>query len=187
MNIRSFVVTETEKVEGLPKREILFPKTNPITVGIIYRPPNQSNSLQIVNENLAKLHTLKKELLILGHFNKKLENESHARNKSYILESGAVSNNVKNYLQFCTMFGLTKIIKSPTGTCSSTSLSVPERISEEGVITFGLLDHQLIYCNGKISRIKTRGVQKKTSFRSLKNYDGRCLQKRSEQNKFSEP
>ena len=131
-----------------------------------------------MNETLAKLHTLKKELLILGDFNKKLENENHARNKSDILESGAVSNNVKNYLQFCTMFGLTKIIKSPTGTCSSTSLSVPERISEEGVITFG-------YCNGKISRIKTRGVQKKTSFRSLKNYDGRCLQKRSEQNKFS--
>ena len=60
------------------------------------------------------------------------------------------------------MFGLTQIIKSPTPiTYSSTSLiehilpSLPERISQEGVINVGLSDHQLIYCTRKISRIKT--------------------------------
>ena len=48
--------------------------------------------------------------------------------------SKTVSNDVKNYLKFCTMFGLTQIIKSPTRiTCSSTSLidhileSLPDR------------------------------------------------------------
>ena len=66
------------------------------------------------------------------------------------------------------MFGLTKIIKSPTRkTCSSTSLinhilaSLPERISQEDVINVGLSDHQLIYCTRKISKIKTGGVHKK--------------------------
>ena len=49
--------------------EILLPKTKPITVGIIYRPPNQNNFLQTLNGNLTKLDTLKKELYILGDFN----------------------------------------------------------------------------------------------------------------------
>ena len=75
------------------------------------------------------------------------------------------------------MFGLTQIIKSPTRIiCSSISLidhislSLPERISQEGAINLGLSDHQLIYCTRKISTIKTRGVHKKIKFRSLKNY-----------------
>ena len=51
-------------------------------------------------------------------------------------------------------------------TCSSTSLidhillSLPELISQEGVIDVGLSD-QLIYCTWKISRIRTEGVHKK--------------------------
>ena len=36
--------------------EILLPKTKPLIVGIIYRPPNQSNFLDIVNLQL-KLHS----------------------------------------------------------------------------------------------------------------------------------
>ena len=75
------------------------------------------------------------------------------------------------------MFGLTQIIKSPTCIiCSSISLidhislSLPERIFQEGAINLGLSDHQLIYCTRKISTIKTGGVHKKIKFRSLKNY-----------------
>ena len=66
--------------------------------------------------------------------------------------SATASNDGNNCLQFCTMFDLTQIIKSPTRiTCSSTSLidhilaSFPERISQEGLINVGLSDHQLIY------------------------------------------
>ena len=61
--------------------------------------------------------------------------QNYAECKSNTLVPATVSNDVKNYLQFCTMFGLTQIIKSPTRiTCSSTSLidyilgSLPERI-----------------------------------------------------------
>ena len=75
------------------------------------------------------------------------------------------------------MFGLLQITKSPTRiTCSSTSVidhilvSLPGRISQEGVINVGLSDHQFIYCTRKISRIKTGGVHKKIKFCSLKNY-----------------
>ena len=75
-----------------------------------------------------------------------------------------VSNDSKTYLQFCTMFDLTQIIKPPTRiTCSSTSLIddilaiPPDRVFQEGVINVGLSDHQLIYCTRKIIRVKTGG------------------------------
>ena len=74
------------------------------------------------------------------------------------------SNDAKSYLQFCTMFDLTQIIKSPTRiTCSSTLLIdhilaiLPDRVFQEGVINVGLSDHQLIYCTRKIIRVKTGG------------------------------
>ena len=117
----------------------------------------------------AKLDTLKKELYILGDFNINLsQNQNHTGCKNNTLVSATISNDVKNYLQICTMFALTQIIKSPTCiTCSSTSLidhilvSLPDRISQEGVMNVALLDHQLIYCTRKSSGIKTGGLHKK--------------------------
>ena len=105
------------------------------------------------------------------------QNQNHTGCKNNTLVSTTVSNDVKNYLQFSTLFGLSQIIKSPTCiTCSSTSIidhilaSLPNRISQEGVINVGLLDHKLIYCTRRISRTKTGGVHKKIKFCSLKNY-----------------
>ena len=95
--------------------EILLPKTKPINVGIIYWPPNQNNFLQTLNENFAKIDTLKKELCIHGDFNINLyQNQNHTGCKNNNLVSATASNDVKSYLQFCTMFALTQIIKSPT-------------------------------------------------------------------------
>ena len=105
------------------------------------------------------------------------QNQNHTGCKNNNLVSATASNDVKSYLQFCTMFGLTQIVKSPTRiTCSSTSLidhilaSLPDRISQEGVVNVGLLDHQLTYCTRKISGVKTGVVHKKIKFRSLKDY-----------------
>ena len=49
--------------------DILMPHTKPITVGIIYRPPNQSKFLDIFEENLPKLNTSYREIYFLGDFN----------------------------------------------------------------------------------------------------------------------
>ena len=93
--------------------EILFPKTKPITVRIIYLPPNQNNFLQTLNENFVKLNILKKELYVLGDFNINLyHNQDHTACKNNNLVSATASNGVKSYLQFCAMFGLTQIVKS---------------------------------------------------------------------------
>ena len=149
--------------------EILLPKTKSITVGIIYRPPNKNNFLQTLNKDFAKLDTLKKELSILCDFNINLyQNQNHTGCKNNTPVSATVSNDIKNYLQFCTMFGFRQIIKSPTRiTYSSTSLiehilaSLPDRISQEGVMNVSLSDHQLIYCAMKIFKLKLEVCTKK--------------------------
>ena len=49
--------------------ESVLPNIKPLTVGISYRPPNQSNFLEIINASFDKLDTNMKELYILGEFN----------------------------------------------------------------------------------------------------------------------
>ena len=44
--------------------EILLPKTTPITVGIMYRPPSQTNFLEILNLTFEKVDIDKKEIYI---------------------------------------------------------------------------------------------------------------------------
>ena len=59
--------------------EILLPNSKPITVGTIYRPPNQSNFLEVLNENMNKIDSIGNEIYILGDFNINL-----SLNDSYI-------------------------------------------------------------------------------------------------------
>ena len=42
--------------------EIDLPKTKPITVGIVYRPTNQTNFIKTLNKNFTKLDTTKRNL-----------------------------------------------------------------------------------------------------------------------------
>ena len=103
---------------------------------------------------LPNLILLKKNYIyILGDFN--IQYKLVSKSKSYRMQkqqssvSESHSNDVKNksYLQFCTMFGLTQIIKSPTSiTCSSTLIdhilaSLPDRIFQEGRVSTMVVYH----------------------------------------------
>ena len=111
-------------------------KTELITVGVVYRPPNQTNFIKTLNENFAKLDTTNKETYILGDFDINLyHNGKYIICKNNTLISRSVTNDARNYHQFCTMFGLKQIIKSPTRiTCRNTSLidhilaSIPSQV-----------------------------------------------------------
>ena len=158
--------------------EILLPKTTPITVRIMYRPPSLTNFLEILNMTFEKVDIDKKEIYILGDFNVNMyhNNRCIVRDDNTI-SSKFLSHDVKNYRQFCTMHGLKQLIQSLTRvTCSTSTLidpiltSAPSRVSQKGVINVGVSDHQLIFCTRKISRIKTGGAHKYLNFRSLKNY-----------------
>ena len=68
--------------------EILLPNSKPITVGTIYHPPNQSNFLEVLNENMNKIDSISNETYILGDFNINL-----CLNVSYIFSKKDMSNN----------------------------------------------------------------------------------------------
>ena len=107
--------------------ELLLPNTKPIVVGTIYCPPNQTNFVEIFNENLSKVDTINVETYILGNLNINLwQNGNYIFQKHNLLSSHSVPNAVKNYFDFCTMFRLKQLIESPTGiTCSSSSIIDP--------------------------------------------------------------
>ena len=95
--------------------EIHLPKTKPITAGIVYRPPNQTNFIKTLNEHFAKLDITNKETYILGDFNINLyHNGKYIICKNNTIVSRSVSSDARNYYQFCTMFGLKQIINSTT-------------------------------------------------------------------------
>ena len=156
---------------------MLLPNTKPIVVGTIYRPPNQTNFMEIFNENLSKVDTNNVETYILGDLNINLwQNGHYIFQKHNFLSCLSVPNDVKYCFDFCPMFGLKHLIESPTRiTCSSSSIidhilaSFLDRVTQQETLNVGLSDHQLIYCTRKIIRIK-RGGHKQIKFRSFKNY-----------------
>ena len=60
--------------------EILLPNSKPITAGTIYHPPNQSNFLEVLNENMNKINSINNEIYILDGFDINL-----SLNDSFIL------------------------------------------------------------------------------------------------------
>ena len=177
--LNSFLSNEIENITF----DILMPHTKPITVGIIYRPPNQSKLLDIFEENLPKLSTSYREIYFLGDFNIYL-----FENGKYVFQEP--SSNNKNLDSFtkkdhecCTLFGLKQLIKCPTRvTCNSSSIldhalaSFPDRVSQSGLTDIGISDHQLIYCTRKTARIK-RYCHKQMTFCSLKNIHLRFMKR----------
>ena len=143
-------------------------------MGTIYRPPSQGNFIGAITEHFSKINTNDTEIYILDDFNINL-----LLKQKYIFHqtnTQSMSPEVKNYFQFCFLYGSEQLIKSPSPvTCSTFSLidhiltTFPERVSQQGIIGVGLSDHQLIYCTRKFSRTKLE-THKEITFRSLKNY-----------------
>ena len=106
--------------------DILLPKTKPIFVGIIYRPPNSINFLKCSYRHLDDIN-LDNEIFLLGDFNINL-----LHNGKYILkEKQAMQNRIPStsllsqYKLFCQRYSLEQIIKHATRTtCSSSTLIV---------------------------------------------------------------
>ena len=146
--------------------DMLLPKTKPILIGILYRPPDQSKFLDKLSTAISETDNFDaQEVYILGDLNINLiNNQKHT------------PNGIKRYKEFCSLNGLKQLLTLPTRiTKTSTSLldhvltNSTDRVSQFGVVDTGLSDHQLIYCTRKITRTKTN-VHKYIKTRSLKNY-----------------
>ena len=72
-NVKSYFPKDIENIFF----ELLLPNTKPIVVGTIYHPPNQTNFMEIFNENLSKVDTNNVETYFLGDFNVNLWQNGH--------------------------------------------------------------------------------------------------------------
>ena len=141
--------------------ELLLPKTKPILVGTIYRPPKQNDFLEHFEELLLNIRT-DQETYILGDFNICCLQKKSSANKSYF-----------NVLR---LFNFNQLIEEPTRvTTSSSSLidhilcNTKEKVCQYGTIPVGLSDHFLTFCTRKTVR-GSINKHKTTKIRSLKNY-----------------
>ena len=83
-----------------------MPKTKPLVVAVIYRPPNQRNFLEFIKQ-ADKLDTDIKESHILDDFNINMyQNNKYTVHNDSTISSKLLSSDFKNYEQFCTMHDL---------------------------------------------------------------------------------
>ena len=170
--------------------DLIFPNTKPITVGIFYRPPDQRNFIESISQEFPSLNLESNEVYLLGDFNYNLyQNEKHIF-KNFSKSTINVNAEIRNYIEFCSLFGLEQIIETPTRiTCNSSSIidhiltNSSEIISQSGVIDTGISDHQLIFCTRKKSKIKVND-HKQITFRCFKNYSEKTFDEALEKISF---
>ena len=109
-----------------------------------------------MNEYFQKLDTTNKESYILADFNINLY-----LNNKYVFGK-------------CNFFSLKQLTSCPAGiSCSSSTnmdhilTSYPDRVSQEGILNFGISDHQVIFLTRKTLETNT-GSHNQISFHSLK-------------------
>ena len=172
-NVRGDFSSEIENIFF----DILLPKTKPILIGILYRPPEQSKFLDNLSTSISQTCSFnEQEVYILGDLNINLINsQKHT------------PNGIKRYKEFCSLHGIEQLLTSPTRiTKNSSSLldhvltNSADRISQFGIVNVGLSDHQLIYCTRKITRTRLN-AHKYVKMRSLKYYsEDLCVEKLKE-------
>ena len=144
---------------------MFLPKTKPILIRILYRPPNQCGFLDKLSTAISKTSCFdSQEVYIIGDLNINL-----------IINQKHTPNGIKQYQEFCSLHGLKQLITLPTcATENSSSLlnhiltNFTDRVSQSGVVDTGLSDHQLIYCTRKVNQTKFN-THKYIRTRSLKN------------------
>ena len=98
-NVRSDFSDEIENIVF----NILLPKTKPILVGILYRPPDQSKFLDKLSTAISKSNTFdNQEAYILGDLNIYLINKQKH-----------IPNGIKRYKEFCSLYGLEQLTSTP--------------------------------------------------------------------------
>ena len=122
-------------------------RTKPITVGIVYKPPDQTRFLKILSNSLNLLNMLSEEWHIVGDLNINLYQNGSTlgeENKNIIKDTNKVSSKTKKYLEFFKTFDLKQLIKTPTRVMANTSTFIDhiltntnEKITQCGLINIG--------------------------------------------------
>jgi hypothetical protein len=144
--------------------EIVLPKTRPIIVGAVYRPPKQcyNKFLSEFEQILTKL-SYDTEKYILGDFNISFNHKTPPI--------------FRNYSNILSIFNLHQLIQTPTRVTDHSSTILDhilcnnqEKVCQSGTINVGFSDHSIIYCTRKIVR-GTLNTSNAVTIRSMKHYD----------------
>ena len=126
--------------------EVLLPETRPILTGICYRPPRQSDFVDLLELSINEGHCLN-ECILLGDFNTDI----------ILLPTDNVL--VSALRNFEHAFGLKQLIVEPTRVCINKASAIdlilvsdPEKVCQSGVLCVGISDHLLTYCTRKVTR-----------------------------------
>ena len=76
--------------------DLLLPKTKPITVGIVYKPPHQTGFIEKITANFNSLKVADTEMYVLGDLNINL-----LQNSKYILENKKYHKKLSQYYRRC--------------------------------------------------------------------------------------
>lgn len=117
--------------------ELNFPRSRPIVIGSIYRPPQQENFYTSFIDYMNNLDFTNIESYLIGDFNCK-----------------GLTNAEKQFVKSMNDLGFHQLIKEPTRvTAISSSLidliftNSPHQSTASGVLKLSLSDHYMIYCN----------------------------------------
>ena len=163
LNVREMSPFVPENIEAVCL-EIIKPKSKPILLTTVYRPPSPNASFMDDLENYFHiLDEQDKELILTGDLNCDLSLpvlQSHSRRLMDILE----------------LFQMNQVITAATRITGNTdslldiiATNRPDKVKESGVFHLGISDHSLVYMCLKISL--PREKPKIVESRNLKNYN----------------
>ena len=136
-----------------------LPKTKPILIGSVYRPPQQCDFLDNFDRLMEGL-PLDQEKYIIGDMNICDKSRSKLRT---------------SYKNILNTHGMSQIITSYTRLSQTPSLidhiicNTTDKIKQHGILDKRLSDHQIIYCTRKTQKFKFF-EHNELKIRSLKNY-----------------
>ena len=148
--------------------EITKPRSRPILVGTLYRPPGASMELFEQIESLfCRVDSSNAEFYLLGDINcDLLSDKPHCYTKKLV--------------DLMSTYSLEQVIKEPTRiTPDSRTLpdhcitTTPENIVHSGVVRSGVSDHDIIFAVRKLNstRVNQHNIITKRSFKHFKNQD----------------
>lgn len=145
--------------------EITRPKTKPLFICSVYRPPNTrvANFVEDLDLTLSKL-PVNAEIVLLGDFN--VDYQTRRSIDGSHLHTFARTNSLEQIIT-----SPTRITENSESTIDLIFLNNSSRVTASGVAPLSLSDHSLIFCVIKAGILKSGGGHRYIDYRSYKNYD----------------
>ena len=141
--------------------EINRPKSKPLVIGSIYRPPDATldTYLSDIEDQLHKLDHTKTEIAIMGDFNVDMLSKSRPKTKRQSVRNFLLANDLE------------QVIELPTRVCESSKTLIDlfcvnneHRVMQTEVISSSISDHSIIMCVFKsgVPKLPSRTYKSRT-------------------------